>query len=202
MKPETARSWPRPTSSCAAIEHRIQYLDDQQTHLLPTGDADLAWIAASLGLGCKPAREACELLDRLGEVRELVATEFDALLHDGQAPAPAGGCKHCGPARCRWTARAARAPAAGLAERVCALGEQPRVQALRDESKLRLGRLVRAGQARGDGDCTRGRRPALHRLARTAAAPRQLPGACWSSGPRCSAACCACWAWRAGRCST
>ncbi len=28
------------------IEHRIQYLDDQQTHVLPTYDADLDWIAA------------------------------------------------------------------------------------------------------------------------------------------------------------
>ena len=31
------------------VEHRIQYLDDQQTHLLPTNDADLDWIARSLG---------------------------------------------------------------------------------------------------------------------------------------------------------
>jgi hypothetical protein len=42
-------------------------------------NADLRWIGLSLGLNCRP--EACELLDRLGEVRELVATEFDALLH-------------------------------------------------------------------------------------------------------------------------
>ena len=31
------------------VEHRIQYLDDQQTHLLPTDDADLGWIANTLG---------------------------------------------------------------------------------------------------------------------------------------------------------
>jgi len=29
------------------VEHRIQFLDDQQTHLLPTDDHDLAWIAAA-----------------------------------------------------------------------------------------------------------------------------------------------------------
>ena len=34
------------------VEHRIQYLDDQQTHLLPTVDGDLDWIACSLGLRC------------------------------------------------------------------------------------------------------------------------------------------------------
>ena len=30
------------------LEHRIQYLDDQQTHTLPTSDDDLAWIARCL----------------------------------------------------------------------------------------------------------------------------------------------------------
>ncbi len=39
------------------------------------------------GPGAAP-KPACALLDRLGEVRELVATEFDALLHDGQAASP------------------------------------------------------------------------------------------------------------------
>ena len=110
------------------MEHRIQYLDDQQTHLLPTADADLGWIARSLGLACNA--DACELLDRLGEMRELVATEFDALLHDGQAP------------RRRPTAATAARPAAPgplpvdsealleqlppeLAERVRQLGRAP-----------------------------------------------------------------------------
>ena len=45
------------------VEHRIQYLDDQQTHLLPTVDADLRWIAASMQLSC--SAEACDLLDAL-----------------------------------------------------------------------------------------------------------------------------------------
>ena len=31
------------------VEHRIQYLDDQQTHILPTADADLLWIAQTMG---------------------------------------------------------------------------------------------------------------------------------------------------------
>jgi glutamine synthetase adenylyltransferase len=30
------------------VEHRIQYLDDQQTHVLPAHE-DLLWIAQSLG---------------------------------------------------------------------------------------------------------------------------------------------------------
>ena len=49
-----------------------------------------------MALACNAA--ACELLDRFGEVRELVATEFDALLHDGRGAAGDGngGCKACG----------------------------------------------------------------------------------------------------------
>jgi len=32
------------------VEHRIQYLDDQQTHVLPTEESDLVWIARSMEL--------------------------------------------------------------------------------------------------------------------------------------------------------
>ncbi|MGS0758461.1 hypothetical protein ACVBEH_29350, partial [Roseateles sp. GG27B] len=78
------------------------FLDDQQTHCLPGNDEDVAWIARSLGMSCdpnsrRPDAESCELLDQLCAVREIVATEFDALLHDGQAPkSGAIGCRTCG----------------------------------------------------------------------------------------------------------
>jgi len=140
------------------VEHRIQYLDDQQTHLLPTNDADLNWIARSLAMVCNDS--ACELLDKLGEVRELVATEFDALLHDGRAPASAaganGGCKSCTgtPQPIDSDAFLEQLPPE-LAERVRPWREQPRVQALRDESKVRLARLIkRAAKAVKDDECT------------------------------------------------
>ena len=140
------------------IEHRIQYLDDQQTHVLPTADADLTWIARSMGDTSDGG--ACHLLDQLGSAREFVANEFDALLHDGQAPLPAsraaGGCKACGQARCRstrWASRLTCPPA--LAQRVSDWSAQARVQGLRDETKLRLGRLVqRAAACVADGSCT------------------------------------------------
>ena len=64
MKPETGATPGRGLHLPAAVEHRIQFLDDQQTHLLPTVDADLAWIARSLGLRCTD--DACELIDRPG----------------------------------------------------------------------------------------------------------------------------------------
>ena len=128
------------------IEHRIQYLDDQQTHVLPTADADLAWIAGSMGIGGMAG--ACALLDHLGRAREFVANEFDALLHDGQAPLPAArgnanGCKTCGNGPLPVDAAGLQAllPPA-MAQRVAQWCDKPRVQSLRDETKLRLGRLV------------------------------------------------------------
>jgi glutamate-ammonia-ligase adenylyltransferase len=158
MKPETAVKLAEAYVFLRQVEHRIQYLDDQQTHLLPTNDADLAWIAQSLGLAaCRP--EACELLDRLLEIRELVANEFDALLHDGQAPSNSGarnGCKTCGPGPQPIDSDSLldKLPAT-LGARVAQWREQPRVQALREEAKLRLGRLVqRAAACIDDGSCT------------------------------------------------
>jgi glutamate-ammonia-ligase adenylyltransferase len=155
MKAATAERLAECYTFLRRVEHRIQYLDDQQTHLLPTADADLGWIACSLGLACEA--DACALLDRLGEVREFVATEFDALLHDGQAPAPNGrnGCTSCGSAPLPVDSEQLleRLPPE-LAERVRQWVRQPRVATLRDESKLRLGRLVkRAAACVDDGRC-------------------------------------------------
>jgi glutamate-ammonia-ligase adenylyltransferase len=140
------------------IEHRIQYLDDQQTHVLPTADGDLSWIARSMGETADGG--ACELIDRLGSAREFVANEFDALLHDGQAPSPStlstNGCKSCGsgPLAVDATALQALLPAA-LAQRVAVWADQPRVQNLRSETKLRLGRLVaRAAGCVAEGACS------------------------------------------------
>ncbi len=118
------------------VEHRIQYLDDQQTHLLPTQDGDLDWIARNMGLG-----GSCELLAELDTHRELVAQEFDALLGGGQSE-----CKGC-------TATPTGKDSGGLdsllaqlsgnfRERVATWKDHPRVLALREESRTRLMRLL------------------------------------------------------------
>ena len=182
MKPETARRLSEAYVFLRRVEHRIQFLDDQQTHCLPQGDADLAWIAASLGLQCdrdgaSPGRSqeaprppggqcpypdtwgptsSCELFEQLGEVRELVATEFDALLHEGGKPQ--GGCKggQCGgpkPAVDGEDFLAGLPPP--LAAAVRALAETPRVQGLREESRQRLAKLFhRAAQAVAAEECS------------------------------------------------
>ena len=158
MKPETSQRLADAYTFLRRVEHRIQYLDDQQTHLLPTADADLAWIARSMGLATgRPG--TCPLLERLCEIRELVATEFDALLHDGQAPANPGasnGCKGCGPGPLALDSQGlAEALPEAMADRVRQWCSQPRVLALRDDSKLRLGRLMqRTAAAVADDKCT------------------------------------------------
>lgn len=145
MKPETATRLGEAYRFLRRLEHRIQYLDDQQTHLLPTDDADLAWIGRSLGLAC--SADACELLETLGAHREFVATEFDALLHDGRAPAGAaapGGCRSCTggpPPALDSEAFLERLPAL-VAARVRGFAAAPKVALLRDETKLRLAKLI------------------------------------------------------------
>jgi [glutamine synthetase] adenylyltransferase / [glutamine synthetase]-adenylyl-L-tyrosine phosphorylase len=137
------------------VEHRIQYLDDQQTHVLPTYDGDLEWIATSLGNA--DAAGACALLDRLGEAREFVAGEFDQLLHDGRAPvAGANGCRSCGtPLLPVDSAGFLDQLPPELAARIRPLAEQPKIKLLRDDSKIRLARLVqRAVQAVAEARCT------------------------------------------------
>lgn len=121
------------------VEHRIQYLDDQQTHVLPTRDDDLAWIAASLGFDGAPA-----FLRVLDAHREVVAQEFDTLLGgDGHGT----GCNGKG---CHGQSRSAvedlqavlpQLPA-GFAERVTTWCDHPRVLALREDARVRLARLV------------------------------------------------------------
>jgi len=137
------------------VEHRIQYLDDQQTHQLPTDDADLAWIAASLGPSCCSSARA--LLDRLCESREFVATEFDALLRDGQT-AGAGaraGCTGCGAAPSIDSEALLEKLPGEVAERVRRWSTQARVAALREDNKLRLGRLLQRGaKCVADGLCS------------------------------------------------
>lgn len=120
------------------VEHRIQYLDDQQTHVLPTLDDDLNWVARTMGYA-----SCCAFLHDLDCHRECAAQEFDKLL--GNDPK---GCKSCPPA-----AGQANAPAldvdALLARlsgafqlRVALWAKHPRVLALHEDARARLMRLV------------------------------------------------------------
>ena len=140
MPEATAQALAQAYEFLRRVEHRIQYLDDQQTHVLPTQDEDLDWIARSLGYP-----DVCRFLTQLDAHREIVAQEFDILLGGaGQKE-----CKSCSNGK-NGTAAAPAADFDGVLaqlppqfrERVEALRILPRVQALREESRARLVRLV------------------------------------------------------------
>jgi glutamate-ammonia-ligase adenylyltransferase len=121
------------------VEHRIQYLDDQQTHVLPTRDDDLAWIAQTLGHA-----NTCEFLSALDGHREVVAQEFDTLLGGDR------DCKTCngkngknGNGREHAELDAVLTDFKGpVRERLALWGDSPRVLALRDDARGRLMRLL------------------------------------------------------------
>ncbi|MBT2326266.1 bifunctional [glutamate--ammonia ligase]-adenylyl-L-tyrosine phosphorylase/[glutamate--ammonia-ligase] adenylyltransferase [Variovorax paradoxus] len=140
MPQETADALAAAYEFLRRVEHRIQYLDDQQTHVLPVHDEDLRWIAHSLGYA-----DCCPFLAQLDAHREFVAHEFDKLL---------GGKKPC--SRCNGGgAKPVPADLSDLidelppafAERIRNWCENPRVTTLRDETRARLRQLVqRTGQ--------------------------------------------------------
>ncbi len=143
MPQDTADALERAYDFLRRAEHRIQYLDDQQTHVLPTRDDDLDWVAHTMGYA-----DAGGLLGELDTHRELVADEFDKLLGD--------------PGECKTCIRAGGLPAdfAGALDdrdileqlsdqwpsqfraRLALWRQHPRVLALRDDSRARLNRLL------------------------------------------------------------
>jgi [glutamine synthetase] adenylyltransferase / [glutamine synthetase]-adenylyl-L-tyrosine phosphorylase len=127
------------------LEHRIQYLDDQQTHVMPTDDADVAWIASSMGYD-----NCSAFLSQLNAHREVVASEFDRLLGN---TAPCKGCGKNVPTEV-WEQLLAVCPEE-FRNRVLRWREHPRVLALTETARQRLQRLVqRTGQWLTEGKTT------------------------------------------------
>lgn len=125
------------------VEHRIQYLDDQQTHVLPMGcrdddDGDLTWIAQTMGYA-----DCCAFLHELDGHRELVAEEFDRLLGGGAAECKGcNGPKNGKPAPPVDLETLLEQLPAQLRHRVDQWRTHPRVIALRDDARQRLVRLI------------------------------------------------------------
>ncbi|NJD26324.1 MAG: bifunctional [glutamate--ammonia ligase]-adenylyl-L-tyrosine phosphorylase/[glutamate--ammonia-ligase] adenylyltransferase [Betaproteobacteria bacterium] len=62
------------------LEHRLQYVEDKQTHMLPADDGDRSRIATSLGFAGWDA-----LLAQLDDHRERVSRHFEAVFSDPEA---------------------------------------------------------------------------------------------------------------------
>ena len=127
------------------VEHRIQYLDDQQTHAMPTQDADLQWIAQTMGYK-ECDSDSCAFLTDLDAHRELVANEFDKLLGGFQQTNPKDcgtqACKVCPTSETSETSGKVATSNAEFAKRIATLAEHPRVLNLREDARNRLMRLV------------------------------------------------------------
>jgi len=134
MPAETARALTQAYVFLRKVEHRIQYLDDQQTHVLPTQDADLQWIASTMGYA--PSHD---FLTDLDAHREVVAHEFDILL---------GGDRQC--KSCATSAASERPELEAVLDlfqgeartRLAHWQDSPKVKGLRDDARGRLMRLL------------------------------------------------------------
>jgi glutamate-ammonia-ligase adenylyltransferase len=135
------------------LEHRLQYLDDAQTHTLPAGEADLQLVAQMMGLDGTQA-----LLAELDAHRHYVAGQFDAIFSDpAEKPANASADEGIDPEsgsggaatdnietiEARFAALGYEDPASA-ARRLLATWQAPRLQQLPESSRNRLVALVNA----------------------------------------------------------
>ena len=136
------------------LEHRLQYLDDAQTHTLPAQDADRQLIARMMNLP-----DAQALLAALETHRRFVAAQFDAIFSDkaGKGNGANDGGDHVNPNssgidadldnRAAIEARLAALGfdhAADAAQRVMATWRSPRLVQLPEASRTRLLALLNA----------------------------------------------------------
>ena len=139
MPAETANALAKAYVFLRQVEHRIQYLDDQQTHLLPTAEPDLQWVAHTLGFA-----DVAGFLAQLSAHRERVASEFDRLLGQGEHAPPSTGPNSAAAnqppstnEQISWTTLLPTLNAR-LAAHVNSWAEESRVRSLRDDAMQRL----------------------------------------------------------------
>jgi glutamate-ammonia-ligase adenylyltransferase len=126
------------------VEHRLQYLDDAQTHTVPSGEPERAVIAAMMGMP-----DAATLLAALDGHRQFVAAQFDQIFSDKTAdkdkddetPSDSFDADNSKALEARLSALGFDdAPAAS--SRLLATLQSPRLQAMQEASRQRLDALV------------------------------------------------------------
>jgi glutamate-ammonia-ligase adenylyltransferase len=134
------------------LEHRLQYLDDAQTHTLPAAAADRDTVARMMGMADEAA-----LLARLDTWRSFVAGQFDAIFADKStdtgAPdtvdpdASLSDPDNRGAIADRLASLGFDEPQAAAA-RLVATWQAPRLQTLPEASRTRLVALVNTALAK------------------------------------------------------
>ena len=122
------------------VEHRIQYLDDLQTHILPRDAQDLAWIAATMGCA-----DSEDFFAQLQQHRDSVAGEFELLLGASENQQENGASAAAPDWADLLQLYRALKPDAGTAHMLKRLEQfetHPKVRGLREESRARLLRLL------------------------------------------------------------
>jgi glutamate-ammonia-ligase adenylyltransferase len=129
------------------LEHRLQYLEDAQTHTLPASKDDRIAVAHMMGLP-----DEATLLARLDEQRVFVAAQFDAIFADKAAGAdqPEAAASFGGSMNDADSAEAMAQQLAslgfddppGAAGRLLATWQAPRLQTLPEASRNKLAALV------------------------------------------------------------
>ena len=130
------------------LEHRLQYLDDAQTHVLPRTDEDQTLIAKMAGF-----TNATELHNALTEIRAWVANQFDAIFIDKNTVANDAepdlihifNAPHLNEERLNeyLTSLDFKDPTSAT-QRLIAMWHAPKFQALSDQTKNQLQSLMRA----------------------------------------------------------
>lgn len=132
------------------LEHRLQYLDDAQTHTLPANEADRLIVAQMMDYD-----DVASLLAALEEQRKLVATQFDEIFSDKSNDAPKEenvGAELSAVLSDTDNAEAIETYLASLsfdhaadaAQRLLATWHSPRLQSLPEASRNKLVALVNA----------------------------------------------------------
>ncbi|CAN5470058.1 bifunctional [glutamate--ammonia ligase]-adenylyl-L-tyrosine phosphorylase/[glutamate--ammonia-ligase] adenylyltransferase [soil metagenome] len=134
------------------LEHRLQYLDDAQTHNFPANEADQVTVAAMMGFD-----SVTGLLAELEVQRAIVATQFDAIFSEKAGGKPPGTDEGGDPALYAVLSDVDNLetiesflvslgfddpPAA--AARLMSTWRSPRLQSLPDSSKHKLASLTNA----------------------------------------------------------
>ncbi len=146
------------------LEHRLQYLDDAQTHSLPDAPEERARIAAAMGFASYDA-----LLAELDDHRQNVSRHFDAVFADPQRgnealdPLWSRACEGQGDAEA--LAKLGYRDTNALCAKIAALRSSSRYQQMSEQAKSRLDallpRAVQAAAATTDPDAALARMLAL-----------------------------------------